>query len=92
LNKRVPHTLNGLDPNKSQNETAENSPKKLTEPPVFFAPPVGQPTEVKPTEPTQNTTDTVNPSEISIEELEKILNANVQTLKNNELGVIFNLC
>ena len=90
LNKRVPHALNGLGPNQVQNETAENnSPKKLTEPPVllFFAPPVGKPAEIKTTEPNQNSTDSMNPSEISIEELENILNSNVQTLKDNQLAV-----
>lgn len=95
LNKRVPHALNGLGPNQIQNETAEtNSPKKLTEPPVFFTPPISKPAEVKPTEPNQNSTDSVNPSEISIEELENILNSSVQTLKDNQLAVrlLFYFC
>ena len=87
LNKRVAHTLNGLGPSPVQNETAENNSPKLTEPPLFFAPPVSKPVEVKTTEPNQNSTDSIIPSEISIAELENILNSNVQTLKDNQLAV-----
>lgn len=82
LNQRVSHSLDGLKatPGLVDNETDT----KLTEPPKLSAPPTSQiilDTKV------ENTAEEVPISEISVQDIESIFSANIQYLRDNEVGV-----
>ena len=67
----------------------------LNAPPIFSAPPTANIPPIKhiDTEKSSsqnNATDSINVDEISIDEIENILNDSVKTLKDNELGVSLN--
>ena len=88
LNKRVPHTLDGLNPNKTEQVTTENAATKAP-PPVLSMPPTTSSLD-KPTDTPAQTSqsEAVKTDEVvSVEEIEAILNASVKILKDNELGV-----
>lgn len=80
LNQRVAHSFDG--------KVDETKPETLSEPPKLTAPPVSQ---VSASTESHTVTQTDEPSlnEISVESIEKILNDNVQLLKDNGLAVNF---
>lgn len=84
LNQRVAHSLNGL-PSSTGNTEQET---KLSEPLKLNAPPTSQiVSEKKVEEKSDNKSDSPKLEETSLEEIEKILNAKVQYLRDKDLGV-----
>ena len=95
LNKRVSHTLSGLNPNQTDQNVSENANANvLTAPPTtsLTTPPItssSDKTIEKAETSTSQSTGVTQGDEISIEEIENILNTNVNILKDNDLGVSY---
>ena len=94
LNKRVSHTLDGLNPIKTDQNIPENPLNVLNAPPLASMPPISSITPKKPIEIIEKPShvdpvDGIKVDEISIADIENILNECVKILKDNDLGVSY---
>lgn len=83
LNQRVHHTLDSISNPIKEPVKDENAPK-LTEPPKSNLPVAG--TVVPESQPT-TTNSEISVEDVQVSDIERILNDNVQYLKDNQLAV-----